>query len=325
MASASAPAAVEFGTDELSAIDLSDAAAADAPSEADASASVSVTIKRSQFFPEGKPRLDSATSLWRAAEHGDIGRLKMLLDAGHDVNAMCEDPGWRHKTPLSAAVDGNEPLAVRLLLRRGARTDMLTKDEKTARDLAAPKQERSHIQMDGMLELFDRYDAEARNRPRLLPGAPLPPDPRLAAANGTIARPIWLTSETAMPPAPAQYTMPLAAQYMSPMPPMPPAQLPHTRYDRDAAAIAIGFVARQPGLSHERGRLTASAPVALAAVRHSPAADAPPPPVYLSGSGGGTSQKPPNESEFQSEMRPDQISDAAAAATRRRAQGSRPW
>jgi ankyrin repeat protein len=124
MASASAPAAVEFGTDELSAIDLSDAAAADAPSEADASTSVSVTIKRSQFFPEGKPRLDSATSLWRAAEHGDIGRLKMLLDAGHDVNAMCEDPGWRHKTPLSAAVDGNEPLAVRLLLRRGANPDL---------------------------------------------------------------------------------------------------------------------------------------------------------------------------------------------------------
>lgn len=127
-----------------------------------------------------------------------------------------------------------------------------------------------------------------------------------------------------MPPAPAQYTMPPAAQYMSPMPPMPPAQLPHTRYDRDAAAIAIGFVARQPGLSHERGRLTASAPVALAAVRHSPAAVAPPS-VYLGGSGGGTSQRPPSESAIQSEMRPDQISDAAAAATRRRAQGSRPW
>ena len=43
----------------------------------------------------------------------------MLLDAGHDVNAREEhdDRGERrHKTPLSAAVDGNEPLAVRLLL-----------------------------------------------------------------------------------------------------------------------------------------------------------------------------------------------------------------
>jgi len=75
-------------------------------------------------FPDGRSRIDSATSLWRAAEHGDLGRLKMLLEAGHDVNAMCDDPGWRHKTPLSAAVDGNEPLAVRLLLRRGANPDL---------------------------------------------------------------------------------------------------------------------------------------------------------------------------------------------------------
>ena len=77
--------------------------------------------------PTGKVRIDSATSLWRAAEHGDVGRLKMLLDAGHDVNAREEHDNRgekRHKTPLSAAVDGNEPLAVRLLLRRGANPDL---------------------------------------------------------------------------------------------------------------------------------------------------------------------------------------------------------
>ena len=71
----------------------------------------------------GKARIDSATSLWRAAEHGDLGRLKRLLEAGHDINAreQHENRGeCRHKTPLSAAVDGNEPLAVRLLLRKGA-------------------------------------------------------------------------------------------------------------------------------------------------------------------------------------------------------------
>lgn len=76
---------------------------------------------------QGKVRIDSATSLWRAAEHGDVGRLKMLLDAGHDVNAREEHENrgeCRHKTPLSAAVDGNEPLAVRLLLRRGANPDL---------------------------------------------------------------------------------------------------------------------------------------------------------------------------------------------------------
>ena len=111
---------------------------------------------------------------------------------------------------------------VEFLLQHGARTDMLTRDEKTARhpagraatlcatacdpvcyslqpcvlqpathaaatctqarDLAVPKQERSHEQMGDMLALFDRYDAQAKHRKRLLPGAPLPPDPRLAAA-----------------------------------------------------------------------------------------------------------------------------------------------
>jgi hypothetical protein len=62
----------------------------------------------------------SSTSLWRAAEHGDVGRLRMLLDAKCDVNAQCPDPGWRQKSALSAAVDGNEPAAVRFLLQRGA-------------------------------------------------------------------------------------------------------------------------------------------------------------------------------------------------------------
>ena len=38
--------------------------------------------------PQGKVRIDSATSLWRAAEHGDLGRLKMLLDAGLNL-ARC--------------------------------------------------------------------------------------------------------------------------------------------------------------------------------------------------------------------------------------------
>ena len=91
--------------------------------EPEAAADTKVTVA-SQGAATGRVRVDSATSLWRAAEYGDLGRLKMLLDAGHDINAMCEDPGWRHKTPLSAAVDGNEPLAVRLLLRRGANPNL---------------------------------------------------------------------------------------------------------------------------------------------------------------------------------------------------------
>ena len=78
------------------------------------------------LYPAGKVRVDSALSLWRAAEHGDVGRLKMLLDAGHDVNALCDDKSVdaRCRSVLSAAVDGNEPLAVRLLLRRGANPNL---------------------------------------------------------------------------------------------------------------------------------------------------------------------------------------------------------
>ena len=89
-----------------------------------ASAGDNMLTTQSLTNPVGRVRIDSATSLWRAAEHGDLGRLKMLLSSGHDVNAWCDEAGWKHKTPLSAAVEGNEPLAVRLLLRKGANPDL---------------------------------------------------------------------------------------------------------------------------------------------------------------------------------------------------------
>ena len=44
----------------------------------------------------------------------------MLLRAGCDVNALCPHSGWREKSVLSAAVDGNSPLAVRFLLAHNA-------------------------------------------------------------------------------------------------------------------------------------------------------------------------------------------------------------
>jgi hypothetical protein len=51
---------------------------------------------------------------------------------------------------------------------------LLTRDEKTARELAGGQQDRSHADMGNMLELFDKYDAESRTRKKLLPGAPRP-------------------------------------------------------------------------------------------------------------------------------------------------------
>lgn len=58
----------------------------------------------------------------------------------------------------------NYPEIVELLLRAGARTDMITRDEKTARDLAVWGRDRSHEQMGDMLALFDKY-AERTNIP----------------------------------------------------------------------------------------------------------------------------------------------------------------
>ena len=110
---------------------MTDAGGAPAtPAEGGEAVAIDVSASRStrdaMLYPAGKVRVDSALSLWRAAEHGDVGRLKMLLDAGHDVNALCDDKSVdaRCRSVLSAAVDGNEPLAVRLLLRRGANPNL---------------------------------------------------------------------------------------------------------------------------------------------------------------------------------------------------------
>jgi hypothetical protein len=72
----------------------------------------------------------------------------------------------------------NYPEIVELLLRAGARTDMITRDEKTARDLAVWGRDRSHEQMGDILALFDKYDVECRAQAAAagqssLPGAPL--------------------------------------------------------------------------------------------------------------------------------------------------------
>ena len=59
----------------------------------------------------GTPLSANASANWRKC-------------GAHDVNERCDDRGWRNKTVLSAAVDGNAPLAVRLLLRRGANPNL---------------------------------------------------------------------------------------------------------------------------------------------------------------------------------------------------------
>ena len=81
-------------------------------------------VRLSITDPVGRVRIDSVTSLWRAAEHGDLERLKRLLKSGHDPNAFCDEPKSKRQTPLAFASAGNEPLAVRLLLRHGANPNL---------------------------------------------------------------------------------------------------------------------------------------------------------------------------------------------------------
>ena len=72
------------------------------------------SAKKRLAAPGAIPRARRGDDAWRAAEHGDVARLKRLLDARGDVNRSAPSRGWRQKSVLSAAVDGNEPAAVRL-------------------------------------------------------------------------------------------------------------------------------------------------------------------------------------------------------------------
>lgn len=82
--------------------------------------------------------------------------LRYLIDAcGADIN----DPGEQGFTPLHLAVKFNYPRIVELLLQRGVGTTLITSDGKTARDLATGQQDRSRQQLNGMLELLDKYNS----------------------------------------------------------------------------------------------------------------------------------------------------------------------
>lgn len=73
--------------------------------------------------------LSSSATLFRAAEFDDVGRLKQMLKRGNvDVNARDPAPGCKGRTALSAAVAGNAPHAVKLLLREGADPDLADED-----------------------------------------------------------------------------------------------------------------------------------------------------------------------------------------------------
>lgn len=118
-----------------------------------------------------------STPLHHSCMYNRLDIVKYLLDeVGVDVN----QPGEQGFTPLHIAAKFNYPQLGEELLARGARMDLLTREEKTARDLAAARNDCWHLPQGEMLAILDKYDAQARFGRRLPAGAPLPPDPRVA-------------------------------------------------------------------------------------------------------------------------------------------------
>ena len=258
--------------------------------------------RNTAWRPNGGVRGRGSTPMHHACMYGRMPILRYCLE---ELGCEIDAPGEQGYTCLHLAAKFNYPALVEYLLKMGARTDMLTRDEKTARELAEAKQERSHAQMGDMLAAFDRFDAEARRRPKQLPGAPLGPDPRLAASREQYAE------QTGYSMQPQQPWQPPAAQQQHnqrqwqewkqqqqqqpPQHQQPSQQHPlrmhemASGYDGMRATAVGGRSQQQQQHAHPRGR------------------DAP-----ASAAGGGA-------------LRPDQAADQAAAATRLRAMGSRLW
>ena len=73
------------------------------------------------------PAADAQTrhiALALAAQHGHADVVRVLLDAGEDPNQFCPEGFHSHATPLHNAISAGRDNVVKLLLDRGARTDI---------------------------------------------------------------------------------------------------------------------------------------------------------------------------------------------------------
>jgi len=127
--------------------------------------------RNTAWRPNGGVNGRGSTPLHAAVMYNRENIVKYLVeDCGVDIDI----PGEQGYTILHIACKFNLPNLTEYLLSRGARTDLLTRDEKTARELAGGRQDRSHAQQGEMLAAFDKFDAESKTRKKLLPGAPRP-------------------------------------------------------------------------------------------------------------------------------------------------------
>ena len=193
-----------------------------------------------------------------------------------------------------------------------------------ARDLAVPKQERSHEQMGDMLALFDKYDAQAKHRKRLLPGAPLPPDPRLATPDAAQTHddhpgnhPAHRTGPSSFaPPAVAPRADAAMAPSMASMHLCPPAAMRLRPNDAYASAHAHQHAAA-PGAGDGGSELAAAVAAARSARPLLIRPDAPPA-RGLSTHTAHLAGPAPTPPDTGSSLRPDQVADVQYLASRAR-------
>jgi len=76
-----------------------------------------------RLLPEADA-LDRHRALALAAQHGHVEIVRLLLDAGEDMNRYNPEGNHGHSTPLHQAAFAGHESVVRLLVERGARLDI---------------------------------------------------------------------------------------------------------------------------------------------------------------------------------------------------------
>lgn len=94
-----------------------------APDTLSAAAGLGLVDEARRLLPAADEK-ERHVALALAAQHGNTEIVRMLLDAGEDPNRYNPERWHSHSTPLHQAIAADHPDVVRLLVERGARTDI---------------------------------------------------------------------------------------------------------------------------------------------------------------------------------------------------------
>jgi len=121
--------------------------------------------------PNGGVSGRGSTPLHHAVMYNRYPIVEYLVN---ECKVDIDEPGEQGYTALHLATKFDYITIAELLLKHGARTDLLTRDEKTVWDLAKGQQDRSHAQVGAVQQLLERYDQGGARREKLLPLASRP-------------------------------------------------------------------------------------------------------------------------------------------------------